>query len=289
MARPLQTGLTYFPLDVTFDQDDKIALIEADFGIEGFAVTVKLLMKIYSEGYVYHWGEKEQKLFARRVGIDVTLVTAVVDAGLRWGLFSQRLFDDYGILTSRGIQKRYFEAVSRRKDVHVVREYLLLTGQEAEKYANLSIVSLYPETEPEIIDVITRSPSEELVSTLTPQRKVKESKVEESKSSSENETGSTVTDDDDLLILLEAYKAKIEAPTQQVEKQLKSWLSVFDKDVVLEALNRQQSFTKPTPREESLPKWATSDETVIDQPVDAATQQSIQDTLERIRQKKQKL
>ncbi len=66
MARPLQTGLSYFPLDVTFDQDDKIALIESDFGIEGFTVIVKLLMKIYSEGYNYHWGEKEQKLFSRR-------------------------------------------------------------------------------------------------------------------------------------------------------------------------------------------------------------------------------
>ena len=54
MARPLQTGLNYFPLDVTFDQDDKIALIESDYGIEGFTVIVKLLMKIYSEGYSYH-------------------------------------------------------------------------------------------------------------------------------------------------------------------------------------------------------------------------------------------
>lgn len=68
MARPLQTGLNYFPMDVTFDQDDKIALIEADFGLEGFSITVKLLMKIYSESYFYPWGKKEQKLFARRVG-----------------------------------------------------------------------------------------------------------------------------------------------------------------------------------------------------------------------------
>ncbi|WP_368644678.1 Lin1244/Lin1753 domain-containing protein [Alkalibacterium putridalgicola] len=44
MARPLQTGLTYFPLDVSIDQDDKIALIESDFGLEGFAVTIKLMM-----------------------------------------------------------------------------------------------------------------------------------------------------------------------------------------------------------------------------------------------------
>ena len=143
MARPLQTGLTYFPLDVSIDQDDKIALIESDFGLEGFAVTIKLLMKIYAEGYMYHWGEKELKLFSRKIGVEVSLVSAVAAAGLRWGLFSQSLFDDYGILTSHGIQKRYFEAVSRRKNVSAVKEYFLLSEEEAEKYTNLSLVTLF--------------------------------------------------------------------------------------------------------------------------------------------------
>ncbi|OJF92815.1 Lin1244/Lin1753 domain-containing protein [Alkalibacterium sp. 20] len=325
MARPLQTGLTYFPLDVMFDQDDKIALTESDFGLEGFSVIVKLLMKIYSEGYCYHWGEKEQKLFARKVGVDVSTVIAVVEAGLRWGLFSYALFDDYGILTSRGIQKRYFEAVSRRKDVHVIKEYVLLTEKEAAKYLNLNIVSLYPETPVERVGVTTPAGSTELMSTLTTQSKVKESRVEDSKSS-ESESQRLETDDDDFSTLLEAYKSKIESPTTQVEKQLKNWLTIFNKEVITEAITRthmngksfsylnailtdfmrkgvksikdietyddsfkqrQQCFNKHTPRQESLPKWVSSDYEVNDEPVDEATDQSFRDNLERIRNKKQ--
>lgn len=136
MARPLQTGLNYFPLDVTFDQDDKISLIESGYGIEGFTVIVKLLMKIYSEGYSYHWGEKEVKLFSRRTGVAGSTVTDIVEAGLHWGLFSLPLFNDYGILTSRGIQKRYFEAASRRKDVPVILEHVLLSEQEIDDYCH---------------------------------------------------------------------------------------------------------------------------------------------------------
>ncbi|MCY9140555.1 DUF4373 domain-containing protein [Peribacillus frigoritolerans] len=65
MARPKKEGLDYFPLDVDMDQDDKIALIEAKHGVIGFGVTLKLLMKIYKEGYFYRWTEREQLLFSR--------------------------------------------------------------------------------------------------------------------------------------------------------------------------------------------------------------------------------
>lgn len=319
MARPLQTGLNYFPLDVTFDQDDKIALIESDFGLEGFSITIKLLMKIYSESYFYHWGEKEQKIFARKVGMDVSLVVAIVDAGLRWGLFSQLLFDDYGILSSRGIQKRYFEAVSRRKDVPVTEEYILLSEQELEKYLNLHIVSFHQENTDVNIDDV----SDELMSTLIPQSKEKESRVEKSKSSRETKKETSKTDDD-LNTLLNAYKDKIETPSKQIEKQLNTYLADFDPSVILEAINRtqknrkrfsylsailadfkrknvktvkdlaaydrsfkqrQQFFSKPVQKNGFLPEWATFDYEGEDEAVDEETDQAFRDKLERIRKK----
>ena len=40
-----KSGLEYFPLDVVLD--DKFELIEAEFGLTGFAVIVKLFQKIY--------------------------------------------------------------------------------------------------------------------------------------------------------------------------------------------------------------------------------------------------
>ena len=53
MARPLKDGVTYFPLDVVLDE--KFELIEAEFGIKGFAVVVKLYQKIYGQGYYCEW------------------------------------------------------------------------------------------------------------------------------------------------------------------------------------------------------------------------------------------
>ena len=49
--RPIKQGLDYFPLDVDMDTDDKIVLIESRYGSDGFTVIIKLLMKIYRNGY----------------------------------------------------------------------------------------------------------------------------------------------------------------------------------------------------------------------------------------------
>ena len=107
MARPQKDGLDYFPLDVDIDQDDKIQLIEAQFGVIGFGIVIKLLMKIYKEGYFYEWTEKEQLLFSRRVNVDINQVNDVINECLKWGLFDQKLYEEYHILTSKGIQRRY--------------------------------------------------------------------------------------------------------------------------------------------------------------------------------------
>ena len=75
MARPQKTGLDYFPLDVDIDQDDKVAIIEAQHGIVGFGIVVKLLMKIYDTGYFYEWTEREQILFSNRVNVNINGVS----------------------------------------------------------------------------------------------------------------------------------------------------------------------------------------------------------------------
>ena len=126
MARPRKVGLDYFPLDVDIDQDDKVALIEAQHGILGFGIIIKLLMKIYSEGYFYNWTEKEQILFTRRVNVDINTINAIIESCSKWGIFSSELLKKHEILTSKGIQVRYFEATKRRQRVEIIKEYLLL-------------------------------------------------------------------------------------------------------------------------------------------------------------------
>lgn len=126
MARPIKEGLEYFPLDVDIDKDDKLELVEAKYGITGFAVAIKLLMKIYKEGYFYPWGEREQLLFSKRVNVDINLVNDIINDCFKWKFLDADKYAHYGILTSKGIQKRYLEACQRRKRLTLIKDYILI-------------------------------------------------------------------------------------------------------------------------------------------------------------------
>lgn len=129
MARPIKEGLDYFTLDCCMN--DKIKLIEAEFGIKGFAIIVKLYQKIYMErGYYCEWNDDIALLFIANMGgnsgVSKNLIDIIISASIRRGIFSKQLYDQFGILTSRRIQEQYFEAVSRREKVKVKKEYLLV-------------------------------------------------------------------------------------------------------------------------------------------------------------------
>ena len=168
MARPQKTGLDYFPLDVDIDQDDKIALIEAQHGIKGFAIVIKLFMKIYKNGYFYEWTEKEQLLFSRRVNVNINEVNVIINDCIKWGLFNINLYKKYHILTSNGVQRRFLEAVGRRQKVKIDKKYLLLDDETINVYKNLVIVNI-------------NDSLNEVNDDINPQSKEKKSKVKESK------------------------------------------------------------------------------------------------------------
>ena len=140
MARPKRTGLDYFPLDCNAGIDDEIELVEAEYGLEGFAIFIKLLQKIYKSGYYIEWTEKEQLQFSKRVNVDINRVNAYITTFCKWDLLSKTLFDTYNVLTSRGIQKRFLLAIDRRTSCEMHQEYLLLEEIEVNAYKNLVIV-----------------------------------------------------------------------------------------------------------------------------------------------------
>ena len=114
MARPRKTGLDYFPFDVDFFEDDKIGAISVQYGIKGEIAAVKLLCAIYRNGYFIEWKESVCiKLLRELPGISEPLLEQIVRGLVKWGFFDKALFDTARILTSRGIQRRYF-SISRR-------------------------------------------------------------------------------------------------------------------------------------------------------------------------------
>lgn len=166
----MKSGLDYFSLDVHLDE--KFELIEAEFGLKGFAVIVKLLQKIYGQhGYYCEWTEEIALLFSRSIGYcedaekGGNVVSEIVRAAIKRGIFDKTLYEKHGILTSAGIQKRYLEACSRRKEVTVKSEYLLLCNTQNFKNVNISSENVYISSK----NVYANK-----------QSKVKESKVKES-------------------------------------------------------------------------------------------------------------
>lgn len=109
MARPVKVGLNYFPIDIDFFSDEKIEFISAKFGLMGEAVVLRLLTKIYRNGYYLEWNDDVALLFRKKVGIDFD-IKPVIEELIKRGFFDKKLFDEFGILTSRGIQRRYAKA-----------------------------------------------------------------------------------------------------------------------------------------------------------------------------------
>ena len=146
-GRQNKVGLDYFELDC--HMDEKIELIEAEYGLKGFAIVVKLYQSIFSGfGYYCEWYPDISVLWARRLGLShggdygsvgsasdegslpgfpKNLINDVVAASIRRNIFSKELFQRYGILTSSGIQKRYLSATSKREKVELKKEYLLIS------------------------------------------------------------------------------------------------------------------------------------------------------------------
>lgn len=161
----MKSGIDYFPLDVALDE--KFELIEAEFGLTGFGVVVKLLQKIYGgQGYYVEWTNEVALLFAKRVGLGWGVVSEIVEASIKRGIFDKTLYDKYHILTSKGIQKRYFEAVGRRKSVEVEGAYLLVNAVDFSKNASIAVKN---------VDIFPKNAD------ISQQSKVEESRVEKSR------------------------------------------------------------------------------------------------------------
>ena len=141
LARPKKYGLEYFPLDVYAGKDDELELLEAEYGLEGFAIFIKLLQAIYKNGYYISWSDKEKLLFSKRVNVALTLVNDVITTCLKWDLLNNRIYEQHKILTSHGIQQRFLLAMGRRSAIEIYKDYLLLSESEVSATKNLVIVT----------------------------------------------------------------------------------------------------------------------------------------------------
>ena len=115
MARPRKSGLDYFPFDIDFFEDEKVVAVAGEFGIKGEIVAIRLLCAIYRNGYFIEWTEMLRlKMLRQMPGISAELFDQILNRLVRWGFFDASLFNSVKVLTSTGIQRRYFSIIKRR-------------------------------------------------------------------------------------------------------------------------------------------------------------------------------
>ncbi len=127
MARPTAKGVEYFPLNVNFINDLKVRKLLLSCGAQSIAVLIYLLSTIYKdEGYFVEIHEDEIDLIALDVNVTPEFVVEVINKACEVRLFDVNLYENFNILTSKGIQERYLKITERRKNSVVITQFNLV-------------------------------------------------------------------------------------------------------------------------------------------------------------------
>ena len=113
----INKGIPYFPTPANFFDEEIMELLEAKFGILSSYIVMRLLCKIYKEGYYISWGKEQGLIFVRKVGggIKEEVMEKIIELLLEKEFFNKDIYEKYGVLTSEQIQKVWLEATVRRK------------------------------------------------------------------------------------------------------------------------------------------------------------------------------
>ncbi|MCM0246113.1 DUF4373 domain-containing protein [Bacteroides fragilis] len=125
-------GINYFPIGVNFMEENAMEVIEAKYGIKGPAIVLKLLCKIYKEGYYIRWDEEQCLIFANKAGREVQTeeVKGIIKILFIKGILDENSYREDGILTSESIQKVWLEATKRRKRELSELPYLIVKPEK---------------------------------------------------------------------------------------------------------------------------------------------------------------
>lgn len=128
-----------------FSNDTKIDKLLDAQGWVGFGIYFYLCqMAFASEGYFYEWCYDLCATTARKMGggVGAGTIKETVDYCLQIGLFDKGLFDRWGVLTSRGIQKSYLVVLKskNRKGTEIIREYWLLDNLKEKDYQGVVFI-----------------------------------------------------------------------------------------------------------------------------------------------------
>jgi hypothetical protein len=206
MARHFKNGIEYFSHDTNMKDDTKIKLLKAKYGLTGYAIYNLLLEDIYKDSYYLTLDEDYILLFATDNGLDETLLMEIVKFMISKKLFDETLHNKYSILTSKRIQQNYLRGCTRRKNINLIKEILLINPDEIlndteKKTTTINYVSI-------------NTISLDINDNINTQSKVKETEIQSKEESKSNEIETLSLEkaqagdfiDSIILIFQECYK-----------------------------------------------------------------------------------
>lgn len=133
-GRKRKAGIAFSGWDVDVFDDPKIERLIDAKGIVAFVVFFCVCQRIYaSNGYFMPWSAEDAPGIKKMTGgeIDSRFVVEAVDLCLDLGLFDSGVYLEYGVLTSRAIQKNYAVVLPRRRRKEVAAEYWIVPESDS--------------------------------------------------------------------------------------------------------------------------------------------------------------
>ena len=187
MARPRKRGIEYFPFDVDFFSDKKIRILKSRFGADGIAIYLYLLCEVYKNGYFIQIDDDYEYIISDDLSMSNEKVKQVLKFLLERSLLDSKLFQSDTIITSRGIQCRFQEAIKTRaskSEIEVESKYWLLSESETQPFIKFTQNEDYSEKNPSYSE---KNPSySEKNPSYSEKNDTKESKEKESKENKSN-------------------------------------------------------------------------------------------------------
>jgi len=117
MARPIKTGLDYFPHDTDASSDEKLQSLRALYRNDGYAFYFITLERIYRtpNGELDIKSEDERRILAKKIGITLKKLDTILKSCFKMNLFSEKIFSKNGVLTSKAIKRRFLQIQTERR------------------------------------------------------------------------------------------------------------------------------------------------------------------------------
>ena len=177
--RTAKWSLKYFPLDTSFFEDKRIRRLRSRFGAEGPMLFLYILCQAYGgEGYYVEYSDDWVEDAAQDLGCTADKIELMLHYLLDKTLLDSTLFNTVKVLSSHGIQAQYqLSKKGAKQDIEVDSRLWVLSESETAGFIKVRLFTDSSEKK------AFTSEKKGLISEkkATKEKKVKESKLKESK------------------------------------------------------------------------------------------------------------